>query len=90
MKYIKHKKTPAIKLKNYPCQTQAAERCVNLVKDAARAEHERTVGISANNTITRSVDSRCRLLVTIFRPHDKTIKSTRLPTTKLKFQQFIN
>ena len=37
MKYIKYNNTPAIKLENYPCHTQAVERCVKLVSDAPGA-----------------------------------------------------
>ena len=48
------------------------------------------ISIPANNSITRSVDSCSWLVGTISRPYGNTIKSKRLPSTKLEFKQFSN
>ena len=46
MKYIKYNNTPAIELENYPCHTQAVERCVKLSSDAPGA-----MGLSAHESV---------------------------------------
>ena len=46
MKYIKYNNTPAIELENYPCHTQAVERCVKLVRDTPGA-----IGLSAHKSL---------------------------------------
>ena len=53
MKYIKYSNTPAIELENYPCHTQAVERCVKLVSDAPGAVcgQKQRYGLSAHESV---------------------------------------
>ena len=55
MTYIKHNNTPAIELKNYPCNTQAVERSVNLLSGTAGQFADRNSGIGLFLSVHESV-----------------------------------